>query len=301
MEIKGHFSNLQDIAMFVEVARTRSFSKAAENLGLSAATLSRHISALEKTTNIRLFNRTTRRVELTSAGERYFERCNKLIEDAEQLKDALLLEGNSPSGLLRTTMPVDLGIIVLCPILAQYARHYPSVRFEIDLSPQHRDLLGDKYDISFRIGPVHQENLISRRIGWIEQRLFAAPGYLKRHGVPSLPSQLVDHDCIFVGPGKTSTTWHFDRSRSQPTAVKVSGRFAVNNHGLMRTLAELEMGIATLSPTLSRESIHMGRLVPVLADWELPSLPVHAVTTSRQYTASVKALVDFITERFRVT
>jgi DNA-binding transcriptional LysR family regulator len=108
----------------------------------------------------------------------------------------------------------------------------------------------------------------------------------------------VEHDCIFVGAGKSSATWRFEREGSRALAVTVRGRFSVNNHGLMRTLAERDMGVAALAPSLCREAIGDGRLTPVLADWTVPRLGVYAVTTSRLQSAIVRAFVDFVANRF---
>lgn len=288
---------LQDIALFVAVARVRSFSRAAEELGLSTATLSRRIAALEQRSGTRLFNRTTRRVELTHVGERYFERCEHLADEARRAQDAFRSEARRPSGHLRVSMPVDLGVSRIGPLLPVFARQYPGISFELDLSPQHRDLVGAHVDVAIRLGTVKGPQLVSRRIGWIEQGLYAAPGYLERRGRPSQPTDLVEHDCIFVGGGKSQANWRLLGDAGAVT-VTVRGRFSVNNHGLMRTLAEREMGIAALDPGLCREPIAAGRLVPVLADWSVPKLAVSAVMTSRMQAASVRAFVEFLADRF---
>ncbi|MBN8507872.1 MAG: LysR family transcriptional regulator [Burkholderiales bacterium] len=291
-------SALQDIALFVEVARMRSFSGAARNLGLSTATLSRRIGAFEQEMGSRLFNRTTRRVELTSVGERYFERCNHLVDEARRAREALFSEAQRPSGHLRLSMPVDLGVTLIGPMLPSFARLYPGVSFEVDLSPRHRDLVAEPVDVALRLGTVRDAALISRRVGWMDQGLFASARYLERRGAPAQPSDLVGHDCIFVGGGKSSATWRFEREGSRALSVTVRGRFSVNNHALMRTLAERDIGIAALAPSLCREAIGAGRLMPVLGDWTVPRLGVFAVTTSRLQSAIVRAFVDFVAERF---
>lgn len=291
---------LQDIALFVEVARTRSFSRAAQNLGLSSATLSRRIAALEQRAGARLFNRTTRRVELTHVGERYFERFEHLVDEARRAQEALHEETRRPTGHLRVSMPVDLGVHRIGPLLPAFARLYPGISFEIDLSPQHRDLLGEQVDVAIRIGSVMQPQLVCRRIGWIEQGLLASPAYLERRGRPAQPTDLVEHDCIFVGAGKSQANWRLVGEAGAVT-VTVGGRFSVNNHGLMSALAERGMGIAALDPGLLREAIAAGRLVPVLPDWSVPKLAVNALMTSRLQAAGVRAFVEFLADRFAST
>jgi DNA-binding transcriptional LysR family regulator len=292
---------LQDIALFVEVARTRSFSHAAHKLGVSSATLSRRIAALEQRVGARLFNRTTRRVELTNVGERYFERFEHLADEARRAQEAFHDETRRPAGHLRVSMPVDLGVHRIAPMLPAFVRLYPGITFEIDLSPQHRDLLGEHVDVAIRLGTVSAPQLVSRRIGWIEQGLFASPGYLERRGRPSQPTDLVEHDCIFVGGGKPQASWRLVSEAGAAVTVDVRGRFAVNNHSLMRALAERDLGIAALDPALSREAIVAGRLVPVLPDWSVPKLAVSAVMTSRLQAAGVRAFVEFLADRFAST
>ncbi len=296
--MKDHHIALQDVSLFVEVARTGSFSRAAQNLGLSTATVSRRIGALEQRTGTQLFNRTTRRVELTGIGSRYFERCNHLVDEARLAQQALFDEAGRASGHLRLSMPVDLGVALIGPLLPQFARLYPAITFDVDLSPQHRDLLGDRFDVALRLGGVRETNLVSRRIGWMEQGLFAAPAYLARRGAPARPAELDGHDCIFVGNGKAGATWRFEPARGSTVSVQVKGRFSVNNHGLMRSLAERDMGIAALAPSLCRDSIAAGRLVPVLNQWTVPRLGVHVATASRTQSACARAFIEFVADRF---
>lgn len=286
---------LQQMALFVEVARTGSFTRASRRLAVPAATLSRRIAALEKALGIRLFDRTTRRVSLTDAGTRYLELCGHLVDEARLAQAAVREIASRPSGHLRVTMPVDLGVFVVGPLLPDFARQYPGITFELDLSPHHVDLLGDRVDLAIRLGTVRDETLVARRIGAIEQGLFAAPAYLERHGTPSQPADLTAHECIVV-PATRRATWRLKRATTF-AEVPVAGRFAANNLGLMRVLAERGMGIAALAPQLVREAVVAGRLVPVLPEWTVPPLPIHGVVASRLQPASVRALIDFLAGR----
>lgn len=290
-------SALQDLVLFVEVARTRSFSQSAENLGLSPATLSRRIAAMEQHAGVQLFNRTTRRVELTSLGTRFLERCGHVVDDAKLARAALHREANLPTGHLRVSMPVDLGRLVVGPMLPAFARRYPGINLSLDLSSQVRDLLGSETDIALRLTGSTDASLVTRRVGWLSQSLYASPAYLELKGTPQLPGDLVLHDCIFIGGEKTSVQWTLTRDKTT-CSVTVGGRFSVNNIGLMCALAESDMGIAMLEPRLFREPISSGRLVPVLADWTSANLPVFIVTTSRLQTAAARAFIEFVADRF---
>jgi len=164
----GDLSALHDMTLFVEVARTGNFSRASRNLGVPGATLSRRIAAMEREFGVRLFDRTTRRVELTDAGRRYFERCAHLVDEARLAQEALRESAALPSGHVRVSMPVDLGVFVIGPLLPEFARQFPGISFDLDLSPRHTDLVGEHVDVAIRLGGVKDEQLVARRIGAVE-------------------------------------------------------------------------------------------------------------------------------------
>jgi len=161
---------------------------------------------------------------------------------------------------------------------------------------RHTDLVSEHVDVAIRLGGVKDEQLVARRIGAIEQALFASPVYLDLRGRPIQPADLVEHECIFVRNPQRQALWQLQRD-GESTQVAVRGRFMVNNLGLMRLLAERGMGIAALAPPLVREAVAQERLVQVLPQWGVPRLPIQAVMSSRLQPASVKALVDFLAAR----
>ena len=289
-------SALHDMTLFVEVARTRNFSAAGRHLGVPVATLSRRIAAMEKEFGVRLFDRTTRRVELTEAGARYFERCAHLADEARLAQEALRETATRPSGHLRLSMPVDLGVSVIGPLLPEFARQYPGITFDLDLSSRNTDLVGDHVDVAIRLGEVKGDQLIARRIGGVARALFASPAYLDLRGTPAAPADLVEHECVLLRVPRLQVRWRLERDGVEADVV-VRGRVMVNNHGLLRLLAERGMGIATLTPDLVRDALASGRLVRVLPQWAMAPLPIHAVTASRLQAASVKAFVAFLADR----
>lgn len=295
----GDLSALHDMTLFVEVARTASFSRASRNLGVPGATLSRRIAAMEREFGVRLFDRTTRRVELTEAGRRYFERCGHLVDEARLAQEALRDVAVQPSGHVRLSMPVDLGVTVIGPLLADFARQFAGISFDLDLSPRKNDLVGEHVDLAIRLGTVNDDKLVARRIGSIEQRLFAAPTYLALRGRPTQPADLVEHECILHRSAQRHALWRL-QGDTDTAEVVVRGRFMANNVGLMRVLAERGMGIAVLDPSLVREPLAQGRLLQVLPEWAAPRLPMHALMSSRMQPASVRAVLDFLVARLVV-
>lgn len=289
-------SALHDMTLFVEVARMGNFSRASANLGVPGATLSRRVAAMERKFGVRLFDRTTRRVELTDAGRRYFERCGDLVDQARLAQEAMLESAAGPTGNVRVSMPVDMGVNHVGPLLPEFTRRFPGITFELDLSPSHRDLVFDNVDVAIRIGAIKGDQLIVRRIGTVEMFMFAAPAYLERHGEPNQPTDLVTHECFNLPTPGREARWRLTRDGAA-MEVTVRGRFVTNNLGLMRLLAERGLGIVVLSQVLARDAVNAGRLVQVLQGWTLPPLPVHAVMSSRLQPASVRAFVDFLAAR----
>ncbi len=289
-------TSLDDMALFVEVARTASFSRASTRLGMPGATLSRRIAAMEKRLGVRLFDRTTRRVELTDAARRYLDRCGHLVDEARLAEQALRETATALDGHLRVSMPVDLGIYWVGPLLPEFMLQHPGVTLDVDLSSRAVDLVGEHIGVALRLGAVKGESLVVRRLGAVKQSLFAAPAYLDRRGRPAHPRELAEHECLHLGSAAGAARWRLVDGR-QSCEVAVSGRIGLNNIGLMRMLAERGMGIAMLSPALVRHSVLSGRLLPVLPAFSAPGLPLHAVMSSRQQPAAARAFMDFIASR----
>ncbi|NHZ66819.1 MULTISPECIES: LysR family transcriptional regulator [Massilia] len=291
-----NLSALHDMALFVEVARTMSFSRASTKLGVPGATLSRRIAAMERHFGVRLLDRNTRKVALSEAGQRYFERCAHLVDEARAAQEALSDTVNRPIGHVRVSMPVDLGLTYIGPLLPDFARQYPGISLDLDLSPRHSNLVTEHVDLAIRLGEVVGDQLVVRRLGSLEHFLFAAPSYLALHGQPQQPAELVEHTCITTGSAQQASNWHLQRDGCGMD-VQVRGHFGINNPGLIRLLAERGLGIAALSHKLAREAVSAERLVRVLPDWSFKPVPVSGVMATRMQTASVRVLVEFLAAR----
>ncbi|MCW7541844.1 LysR family transcriptional regulator [Aquabacterium sp. A7-Y] len=280
--------------LFVEVARAKGFRRAADALGMPNSTVSRRVAELEKAVGVRLFHRTTRRVELTEAGKVYFQRCEGLVAEARVAHEALLEHAAQPGGVLRVSMPVDLAITYLAAPLRAFAERYPLIHFELDLSARRVDLVADGFDLAIRLGdpPSTPSTLIARQLGSLSRHLYASPRYL-RHAPPlQHPRDLAGHDCLMLGNSGPSA-WTL-RSRHQTLTVPVSGRFSMNSLGLCRRLARLGLGIAPMGVADTREERRSGELQRVLPEWEFQPLIVHAVTESRLLPSRVRLFVEFM-------
>jgi DNA-binding transcriptional LysR family regulator len=288
---------LSYMRLFVEVARTKSFRRAAEVLEMPNSTVSRHIAELEKVIGLRLLHRSTRKVELTEAGEVYFKRCQSIVEEARIAHESLLDVVERPSGTLRVSMPVDFAIGYLAPILRDFAKTYPLIDFEFDLTARRVDLQSEPYDLAIRIGPppTAPSTLVARQIALLPRYLYAAPGYLQQAPPLNHPDDLAHHVvCIGQAATKPQGVLRTLYRGDEQVDVMIVSRFAMNSVGLSRTLALLGVGIAALDTELTREDVALGRLRRVLPDWSLAPVQVHAITETRLLPARTRLFIDFL-------
>lgn len=284
---------LNDMALFVEVIQANSFRGAAEALGMPNSTVSRRIAELERRIGLRLLHRTTRRIELTEAGRLYYERCRRIVDEARLAHEELAELVENPSGLIRVSMPIDFGVVYLAPLLAAFAERYPQIQFDLDLSPKRLDLIRDPVDLVIRIGPLPDSQLIARPLGTLQRSLFASPAYLSRQGVPDSPQALLQHQCLRM----LDAPWVLHNA-DQQVSLAVTGRYLLNNIGMLRRLALLGQGIAMLVDEMISEDLASGRLQRVLPSWRAQALPVYVITETRLVPAKVRVLIDYLTDQF---
>lgn len=281
---------LNDMALFVEVGKVLSFRKAALTLDMPSSTLSRRISHLEHEIGLRLLHRTTRKVELTEAGQIYFERCKRIVREAQLAHEQLGNMLEQPNGVIRASVPVDFATIYIAPLLADFAELYPGINFEIDLTPRQADLITENIDVAIRIGQPKDSSLIARKIAQFTARLFAAPRYLTKKSPIQHPAELYQYDCI--GFPKVDS-WTLTNGKEQIEAV-CSGRFQLNNVGMMKRLAVLGQGVILIPESAIEEEIASGKLIPILPDWRANPQPVYAFTETRLLPAKVRIFIDYL-------
>ena len=284
---------LREMALFVEVAKAKSFRRASEATGVPSSSLSRRIAELERAVGARLLNRTTRIVELTEAGAIYFARCREIVDAArvahEQLGDLI----EKPRGRLRVSATAEFARLFLGPLVDDYARRFPDVTLELDLSPGRVDLVSQNYDLALRIGEQPDSGLIARRLGLIRTALYAAPAYLARSTTPDTPAELAGHTVVRNPNVARSEVWTLsDGGRTEE--VTVAGQVLVNNFGFMRQLAVLGHGVAMLHEPMALADVRAGRLERVLPGWWLREVPALALTSSRLLPAKTRLFLDML-------
>lgn len=290
---------LSDIALFVEVAKRRSFTRAAEALDIANSSLSRKISRLERAVGVTLLRRSSRRVELTELGQQYFERCQKIVDEAAAAHDQLMQANTSLRGRIRMSVPVDFGLIVIAPALIEFANRFKELTFEVDMNPRRVDLLAEGFDLAIRVGTLTDSaTLVTRRLATVGVGLYAAPAYLKVASEPTAPHELAGHSCLRILLPDSNDPWTL-QSGGEHANVMPQSRFEVNNLSMLRQLTVAGCGIGAFDAIVADEEIREGRLQRVLPEWSMPTLPVSVLTPERRLSKRVRMWVDFLSDRLR--
>ncbi|AMP70890.1 LysR family transcriptional regulator [Ralstonia solanacearum] len=281
------------MALFVEVVKAKGFRSAAEAMGIPNSTLSRRIGTLEKAIGLRLLHRTTRKIELTEAGQLYFERCKRIVDEArlahEQLGEMLA----QPGGVLRASLPVDFAVTYLAPLIAEFAGLYPGITFDFDLTPRRVDLVSEPFDVAIRMGASEDSQLIARPLASLTPHLYASPGYLDRSGEPRKPADLERHECLSI---LKAGSWTLQDGRRTAT-VSVGGRFTLNSVGMIRRLAVLDLGIVLMPEEIVADELASGKLRRILPGWHGTPMPVYAITETRLLPAKTQRFIEFLRAR----
>jgi DNA-binding transcriptional LysR family regulator len=289
---------LTGMAIFARVVEAQSFTAAAAQLGMSRSAVSKAIAGLEDRLGARLLNRTTRRLALTEVGRAFYERCARIVADAEDAELAVSRLQAAPRGILRVNAPVSFGVLHLAPALPDFMQRYPELRVEIDLADRTVDLIEEGYDLAVRIGALADSSLIARRLADNHMVVCAAPAYWQRRGRPGEPRDLAGHACITYAYQRSPNEWPFVGPAGRFT-VRVEGPLLSNNGDLALVAALAGLGVVVLPCFLCGPHLAAGRLEPVLADWMPPPTGIHAVYPhGRHLSAKVRAFVDFLVERF---
>ncbi len=283
-------SRLDDMALFVEVMKARSFRGAARSLGMPGSTLSRRIAGLEAAIGLRLLNRTTRTVEPTEAGQVYFERASRIVDEARIAHEELGEMVARPVGTLRVSLPVDFAATWLAPLLPKFAAQHPGLDFDLDLTPRNVDLVAEPFDLAIRMAQPESGAVIARVIGRLTPALYASSGYLAAHGTPSHPSELEEHDCLTM-PSRPIWRLH---AEEQTVEVAASSRFRANSVALLRRLALQDMGVLFVPERAIAEDVASGRLVRLLSEWRGADAPIYALTATRLLPARTQRFIDFL-------
>lgn len=273
---------------FVAVAESGSFARAAEALRVSSSHVSRQVAALEERLQARLLYRTTRRVSLTEAGQSFFARCQRLIEERDE---AFLTMGDlqsAPTGLLRMTAAVAYGERFIVPLVNDFMARYPQLRVDIELTNRTLDMVHEGFDLAIRLGRLTDSSLVATRIAPRAMYLCAAPAYLERYGRPHTLSELGQHNCL-IG---TSDVWSF-RQGDREFQFRPSGNWRCNSGQAVLDATLRGFGLSQLPDYYVLDLLHKGELVALLETNQPPNAAVWAVYPQRRYALpKVRLLIE---------
>jgi DNA-binding transcriptional LysR family regulator len=272
--------DLNDIVVFTRVAETKSFTGAAELLGLPKSTVSRKLAQLEERLGVRLVQRTTRKLALTEIGEAYYLRCSRIVSDVAAAEQVVTDMQATPRGRVKISAPVDLSSKYLGAIISEFLVEHADISVELDASDRVVDLIEESYDVAVRIGPMPESTLIARRLCSIKQQMVASPAYLAKRGTPTTSEELEEHDRLLFQPN-ARITWTLHNG-DQSFEFARPARFSSNNIAAVRDTTLAGGGIALISDFMIACDVAKGTLVPVMPEWQGKETDIHAVYPARQ-------------------
>jgi len=293
---------LKNIRLFLRVVQTGSFSAAGRVIGLSPASVSRQINALEQALGVRLIYRTSRKLTLTEVGQMYYERAADIIQEFDTLESIVSEHQTKPRGLLHVHTRVGVGTRLLSSALPAFYENYPEIRVKLWLTEEPKDLIENKIDVAIRLGNLDEPSLAVRKLWDASRRIvFASPAYLKQAPKLEEPDDVSHHRCITYLDGRFddgSALWRF-RDKRLTREIRVTGPVQVNNPELVRECALAGMGLGLLPKWCIWDELQSGRLVQVLKDWPVsPGIFDHNIYAvyerSRHVPLKVRTFVNFL-------
>lgn len=289
------------LKMFVETVDAKGFSAAARRLDLATSSVTRTMDSLETELGAVLLNRSTRQVTVSEAGAAYYQRARKIL-DAMAEADAMIADrGDTPVGQLRVSLPVSFGRCCIAPFLSRLLTTHPKLELDITMTDEIVDLIGERVDVSIRLGSAASyDDVIARPIGRFHRYVVASPAYLQQHGHPETPMDLVEHACLRFSYGTHVQVWTFKRGEEE-IQVPVSGRVRGNNVEMLAELVLADSGVALLPDWLIESEVQAGRLTVLFSDWTVnPNRASSAITAlylpSQRGSRRVSAFLDFLTQ-----
>jgi DNA-binding transcriptional LysR family regulator len=290
--------SLAEMAVFSRVVSAGSLSAAARELGLSPAVISRRLAALESRLGVRLINRTTRSLHLTDEGANYYDTCTRLLSEIEEADAAVSAARVEPQGPLKVALPASFGHRHIAPLIPQFASRYPKVQLALTLSDRSVNLVDDGFDLAIRIADLADSSLAARKLAPNRRVVCASPEYLRRHGLPRTPQDLVEHNCLTAND--FAMNWEYKGPRGEPGSVRVSGRYACDNWEVLREWALAGLGVALKSTWDVRLQLEDGSLVSLCPGYTFDTeVAIYAVYPHRRFLpAKTRAFIEFLADSF---
>lgn len=289
-------TELEDLKSFVEVVESGGLNRAAARLGVSKSILSRRITRLEADLGVRLLSRSTRGIDPTEEGIEFKARCDRILAELEEARDAVARQRGSVRGRLRVSAPLSFGVRYVAPVLAEIAQAHPDLELDVSYTDRIVDVIGERFDAAIRIGALRDSSLVARRIAPVHAVLVASPAYLSRHGRPRTPQDLTAHESL-IYTGSLVQEWQF-QSSARWISIRPEGRLRSDSGDAILQWAIAGLGIADAPSFLAYDAVESGALEPLLLDYPRPEYGVYIVRPPGSHVpGKVRVLIDWLVER----
>lgn len=295
--------DIETLHIFVEVVRRGSFAAVARDRKVDPSSISRTISSLEAELGTRLIQRTTRRLSVTEAGQIYFRELEQVIEHLDRAQTLATSLSSKPHGTLRIAAPVAFAQANIVPLLPEFSELYPDLFFDLVLTDTPLDLLNERLDAAFRIGPLEDSSYVATKLMTLEGYVCASPDYLTEHGRPETPEGLSEHNCMPLTLGGFSNRWRFRVKAGDEVEVPVQGNFTTSNAIALRDLAIAGMEVILQARWIVGDAVARGDLIDLFPEYEVTASyfdnAIWMMFPSRDYMpVKVRVFVDFLKSRF---
>ncbi len=292
-------NNLDDMLLFAQVVKMKSFRAVAEQRGVASSVVSKHISRLEKHLGVQLLIRTTRKLNLTEAGEEFLQHCQQLESSVALAERAVSQHAEQPQGVLRIAAPMISGQYFLPSVIDEYLRLYPEMKVEMIIKDSFQDLIASGFDLAIRTGTLSDSTLRARKLVESRWYAYASPEYLEQHGAPERVSDLDAHQCLQFSYQETGPYEWPVTAGGKPGRIKVSGRFQASSLVSLREAAVAGMGIAFMPVYLVRELAREGKLVPVLQERIYRDVGIYAIYPNIRYVPrKISAFMEILSRTY---
>ena len=290
---------IQAVRLFIRVVELGSFSKAAAEMGIGQPTATKLVAQMERQLGSRLLHRSTHGVTPTEIGALYYEKCRLIAHHVEEAQTVAALLQSQVQGALRITSSVAFGRRVLAPMVMRYMRLNPMLQFDLSFDDRYVNLVEQGIDVAIRMGRLADSTLGARYLGINPWVIVASAEYLDKRGTPAEPADLASHDALIYSTVQGDARWHFTGSDGQTFALPVKGPLRSNSLSALLAAARGGFGVAALPWYVAHQSVRSGAVVPVLADWTLPSQEIHAVYPSpRMVPTKVTGFIEWLQGQF---
>lgn len=293
--------DLEAWAIFAKVAECGSFARAAAELTLSQATVSKAISRLEARMKTMLLHRSSRRLSLTEAGHAALERASRILAEGEAVEADIAEQSSSLRGLVRVTAPMSFGLSHLAPLLPEFMARHPEVELDFHFSDEQVDLMTKRLDLALRIASLADSSLLARRLCSVRILLVGSPAYFARHGRPSHPRELSAHRALLYSNAPGGEFWRFRHAEQGEFALEMPTSLRVNNAEALTPALRAGLGLALQPEFLAWRDLQAGELETVMMDWQVDPIALYILTPpGRSRPARVQALIDYLAARLAV-